>query len=362
MTLNNRQLDLRIAGCTLALSARRIWEYTEFGQVNPFAPVPASGDLQPEAYVDLVTMSGPVQMLAGLTLEDAIAGRQTGVVRVLVKQLLQHVGSATVRQWLDDVRHHLVAFAQERAPCHMPQPFLVPDTASPFGVRGLHSSLKNWLNTQGTEKANLEQWHQRINNLTQKGLHADELAFCGLNDKLTEEADRMVTGDAMADCMHFEALRLSILPAVRPAHAPLEFIRVPANTGIKSIKRIKPKLKAGFQLRSQWHDRVHGYWIDLVEWVDLLGQMRGWMVTTHRGEAVIAHNNPSGLCVSLEDAKRLANRHAEKLFPKIATQDGGAECRAWLVTLPYYAPSYFSGHFEHRNVLLYLRCEMREGL
>lgn len=362
MTLNNRQLDLRIAGCALALSARRIWEHTEFGQVNPFAPVPASGDIQPEAYVDLVNMSGPVQMLAGLTLEDAIAGRQTGVVRVLVKQLLQHVGSAIVRNWLADVRDHLVVFAQERAPCHIPPPFLVRDSASPFGVRGLHSSLKSWLNAQGTEKASVEQWHQRIDNLTRKGLHADELAFCGLNDTPTDEADRVVTGDVMADCMHFDALRLSILPAVHPAHAPLEFIRVPANTDIKSIKRIKPKLKSGFQLRPQWRDRMLGYRIDIVEWTDLLGQMRGWMVSTHRGEPVVAHNNPSGLCASLDEAMRLAKRHAEKLFPKTAAQDGGAECHAWLVTLPYYAPSYFSGHFEHRNVLLYLRCEMREGL
>lgn len=366
MTLNSRQLDLRIADSALALSARRIWEHTEFGQVNPFAAIPQSGPVQPEAYVDIVNMSGSVQMLTGLTLDDALADRHCGVVRVLVKQVLRHVGSATVRQWLENVRLHLVEFAQQRAVRNMPQSFLAADSASPFGVRGLHSALKDWLHEHRADKAGAEQWRQRIENLTQEGLRADELAFCGLNDTLPDDTDRVLDGDAIAECVQIDALRLSILPVVRPAHAQLEFVRVPANAG---IKRIKPKLKAHLHPRPQWRDRVLGYWIDVVEWSDLLGPMRGWMAFTHRGEPIGAPNNPSGLCTSLEEAKRLANRDAEMRFPKLSTQDewsdsrltGGADYREWLVTLPYYAPSYFTSHFSHRNVLLHMRCDMREG-
>lgn len=362
MTLNCSQLDLRIPGCALAISARRIWEHTEFGQVNPFAPVPAEGPVQPEAYVDIVNMSGAVQLLTGLTLEDALAGRQDGVVRVLVKQLLRHVGSPAVRDWLASVQQHLLEFTHRRASRNMPQPFLPEDSASPFGVRGLHSSLKNWLHEHRFEKASAQQWRQRIDTLAEKGVRADELAFCGLNDNLPEESDQLLDGDAIADCVNFDALRLSVLPAVRPAHARLEFVRMPANA---DIKRAKPKLKAGLVPRPQWRDGVQGYRIDIVEWFDLLGPMHGWMAFTQCGEPVTSDSNPSGLCDTQEEAKRLANLHAEKLLPGMSTPGEWAGireagCHEWLVTLPYYAPSYFCSQFDHRNVLLYMRYDLRE--
>ncbi len=65
----------------------------------------------------------------------------------------------------------------------------------------------------------------------------------------------------------------------------------------------------------------------------------------------------------------LANNHAHKLFPKLTAKGqwaayrltGGEHYREWLVTLPHYAPCYFSNHFRHRNILLHVRCDLREG-
>ncbi|HEY0846035.1 MAG TPA: hypothetical protein VGE12_11760 [Noviherbaspirillum sp.] len=358
MTLTERQLDLRIAGCALALSARRLWEHTEFGQVNPFAPIPATGAVRPEAYVDVVNMSGAVQMLTGLTLEEALAGRQSGVVRLLVKQLLRHVGGTTVRHWLSGVQMHLQDVAQKRAERDPAPAFLAPDGESPFGVQGLHSALRRWLHAHRADKAGIDQWRERIDCLTQEGLCADELAFCGVNDNLPDDPDLVMDGDAISDCVNFDALRFSILPAAPPTCARLEFTRVPANA---ELRRTKPKLRSGIQTYPQWRDCVHGYSIDIVEWADLLGPAHGWMAFNERGEPVSAENNPTGLCDSLEEAKRLVNRHAEKFSTEISAERESFDSNGdWIVTLPYYAPSYFCRHVAHRNVLMRMRTGMRE--
>ncbi|WP_420473796.1 hypothetical protein [Noviherbaspirillum sp. ST9] len=359
-------MDLQIPGCALGLSARRLWEHTEFGQITPFIPIPKEGAIDVRAYIDVVNRAGRMEILTGLTLLEAVEGRHQGVFRTMINQLLRQLGSRSVRQWLAQVESHVIAFTQQRAVRNLPQPFLALTGEGAFGILGLHSALQHWLKEHGLEKANLLQWQQRISNLGKKGLRADELAFCGLAEAELEEFDVVVDGADLATQLHFNPLRLSILPVLSPAIVQLEFVRVPANI---DYPRTKPKIKRELQSRPQWRDRVLGYSVDVVEWDDLLGPVRTWMAFTHQGEPVVSDTNPTGLCHSLDEARNLANVHAAQLFPKMSTQgiwseyrlSGGSDYREWLVTLPYYAPSYFSQHFQHRNVLLHLRCDIREG-
>lgn len=101
----------------------------------------------------------------------------------------------------------------------------------------------------------------------------------------------------------------------------------------------------------------------------MLGPQRGWIAFTHGGEPIVSGDSPSGLCGNLERAVELANAHAKAVFPKLTARGqwtryrltGGDEYREWLVTLPYYPPTFFSAHFAHRNVLLHVRCDLRTG-
>jgi hypothetical protein len=394
MTLSAQQLDLRFPRCTLALSARRLWEHTEYGQVNPFAPIPSTGPVNPRLYIDIVNMSGPVQILAGLTLHDGMNTRHAGVMQKLLGQLLQHIGTPPVRQWLADVEAHIVHARDRQTMRAMPEPFLQQDAASPFGVEGLHSALKNWLDDQGHDKASTVQWQQRLDALVKASLRADEVAFSGFADGLARDGEltdhghdaddsgndndsienehgshrsqTLISGDALTEYVRFDALHLSILPVMYPASAQLAFERVPANA---RIKRLKPKLRAGLKSLPQWRDPALGYWIDLVEWADLLGPTRGWMAFTHRGEPVTDAHKTSGLCTTLAEAKQLANLHARKHAATVqpsgeapaARLPGDAGYSEWVVTLPHYSPAYFSRQFEHRNALLGFRCDERGG-
>jgi len=170
----DEQWELRFDGCGLEISARRLWEHTELGQINPFPPITSASAAQPQAYVDIVDGSGPVDSLTGLTLADAMAGKHQGVSEALVHELLRHVEDAPARRWLTGVVEHLRMFSLQRARRNVPEPFLPADTASPLCVRGLHCALLGWLQLHGTEKASIAQWSGRLSNLTSKGLRDEE--------------------------------------------------------------------------------------------------------------------------------------------------------------------------------------------
>jgi hypothetical protein len=347
-------------GCALGISARRLWEHTQMGQINPFASITPASAMQPQAFVDIVDVSGAVPALTGCTWADLLAGKHGCIVHVRANQLLRNVEGDTARRWLVSVEQHLREFSEQRAVRNPPEPFLPKDGVSLLGVRGLHCALAAWLKVHGAEKASPEQWFNRISNLTAKGLREEETESSCLLDNMLHKLDcdssAAVTGDAMFTCLSYEALRLSVLPVVRAAGNQLRFEKVPANA---AVKRIKPKLKAGLVSHPQWRDRVLGYWVDAVDWNDLLNTERGWVAYTYRGKMIVPHGKPSGLCATHEEAVTLANNHAQKIFPKLTAKGkwsryrltGGEQYREWLVTLPYYPPSFFSSHFDHRNVL-----------
>ena len=336
------------------------------GQINPFALITPASAMQPQAFVDVVDVSGSVQTLTGLTWADLLAGKHGRIAQEHVNQLLRNVEGATARQWLASVGQHLREVSEQRAVRNPPVPFLPRDGVSLLGVRGLHCALTTWFEDHGAEKASPEQWYSRISNLTKKGLREEELELSRLAENLDCDSSSAVVGDAIFSCLSYDALRLSVLPVVHAAGSQLRFEKVPANA---AVKRIKPKLKAGPVTHPQWRDRVLGYWVDVVDWGDLLGPEQGWMAFTYRGKPIVPHGKPSGLCATAKEAATLANNHAQKVFPKLTAKGkwsryrltGGEQYREWLVTLPYYAPSFFSSHFDHRNVLLHVRCDMREG-
>ena len=366
MTLLDNYSGWNFTGCALGISALRLWEHTQMGQINPFPLITPASAMQPQAYVDIVDVSGSVRSLTGFTLDDLLRGNHGRDAQKQVTQLLRNVEGTTARQWLADVGEHLREFSEQRAVRNPPEPFLPNDAASLLGVRGMHCALATWLKVHAVEKASPEQWFNRINNLTAKGLREEEIEVSHMAENWDCDSRSAVSGEVILTWLDYEDLRLSVLPVVRATGNQLRFEKVPANA---AVKRIKPKLKAGLVSHPQWRDPVLGYWVDVVDWGDLLGPEQGWMAFTYRGKPIVPHDKPSALCATHEEAVAQANIHAQKVFPKLTAKGkwsryrltGGEQYREWLVTLPCYAPSFFSSHFGHRNVLLHVRCDMREG-
>ena len=337
-----------------------------FGQVNPYAAVTEERAGRPQDYVDIVDVSAPVQVLTGMTLGRLEPGGGDTYAQVLARKLGRRLATPGVRQWLSKVQASLLAHVERRASRNMPPPFLAHDSSSPLGLQGLHGALPSWLAEHHSEKASPDQWCQRIRNLAGRGLREEELVFSRLEENVSSLDERTVTGDAVASCLDYSAVRISIVPVVSVAGTQLSFSRIDPGA---EVKRLKPRLPGGLASQPEWRDHVLGYWIDRVEWSDLLGSSRAWVVLTHRGEPVTGPEAPAGVCPSLASAKKLAAQHARTSFPKMSTKGhwstyrltGGENYREWLVTLPYFASGYFSSHFDHRNILLHVRCDMREG-
>ena len=103
MSVLSEKWRLHYDGCPLELSARRLWEHVELGQINPFPFITPPSAGEPQSYVDIVDGSGPVQTLTGLTLADLLAGNCADVPEVSVRELLVNVERAPARRWLTGV-------------------------------------------------------------------------------------------------------------------------------------------------------------------------------------------------------------------------------------------------------------------
>jgi hypothetical protein len=228
----------------------------------------------------------------------------------------------------------------------------------------LQCRLLSMANTRATT----EQWLNTIESFRKKGQRAEELERSGLRSKLQEQDqdNSRVHGSAIAALCDFELLRMSVIPVVRDAQRQLHFTAAPAR------KLTKPKelrqVQQGQRRAVTQFDPVLGYRLEKVEHQTLWGEDAHWQAVTHKGHA-IGDPMKNALHSTIELAALAASGHAQQHFPKRTAigrwnhiaWSGGEEYREWLVTLPYFHASYFSSHFDVRNVLLHVRCDIRQG-
>jgi hypothetical protein len=75
MATTATSLELRFIGCDYGLSARRLWEFTEMGQINPFERAISERRELNDApsFIDVVQFDGDNFSLAGFTLAQLLA-------------------------------------------------------------------------------------------------------------------------------------------------------------------------------------------------------------------------------------------------------------------------------------------------
>ena len=360
-------------GCAYGVSARRIFEHMMLGQINPFSRLVSSVQSPREAaeVIDLISGHPDSYSLTGLTLSalydgtftNTILGDDEGAVRGSAEQ-------ATVKALVAEVVASAKTYTARRATRNSPLPLLPPGTRDdPFGVPFLRSRLRDYLSTQLNTKAKAPQWIGTLNNLASKGLRNEELQRSGVLDFLDakDPNDQPLTGQALAQSVDFSALRVSIMANINEARTQLRFESTPE----KTLARIKGGAKPQHGQKRQLclFDRVMGYRIEQLDHASLWGQERHWQAITFDGRVLRNPETRRALFDSIEKAVVRAQAHARMVMPKLmAAQNwvdwswtGGENYREWLITLPFYAVSYFSSHFDVRNVLSHVRCDVREG-
>ena len=372
MTLGPDTLELRFEESGYGLSARRLWEHTELAQINVFSQaISARPELNdPEAFIDVVRFDGDAFSLAGLTLAELRAGQHpndgiaidfpvpsgiasASITVAFVRMVADHLELCSIRQALRNQHHRFLPSAQ------------VDDG---FGVPLLFSTLQRRLQSMDKSKAGAVQWQKTIENFQKKGLRAEEFDCSNLMRELMALGDdgEQVAAVELAKLCYFKDLRLSVIPVVSDAQRQLRFTGATARkfSRTKNLSKgvaVLPRSVANF-------DPVLGYRIEQVEHQTLWGLEHSWQAVTYGGKVIRNGANQSGF-QAVEEAAALAASHAKQNFPKRVALGrfssyawtGGETYREWLITLPYFPASYLSGHFNVRNVLAHVRCDVREG-
>ncbi len=223
MTLDPGSLELRFAEGDYGLSARRLWEHTELGQLNVFGQaVSARRELNgTAAFIDVVRFVGDTCSLAGFTLADLREGRipadsalhsdavllaPTRAVddSTFVRAVAGHLDLCSIRQATRNQHHHFLPSSH---------------SDDVFGVPHVFSSLQRRLQSLGKSKAGAEQWQKTIENFQKKGLRAEEFDCSNVMSELMAFVDdRQVSAIELANLCDFSALRLSVIPVVNDAH------------------------------------------------------------------------------------------------------------------------------------------------
>jgi len=372
MKLDQDTLDLQFGQGDHGLSARRLWEHTELGQVNVFSQaISARSELNDAAaFIDIVRFDGDVFSLTGLTLaelrvEGIPADRSLHGNAALIE--LTHAEDAAT--FIRAVARHLDLCSCRQAVRNQHQQFLPSAHANDvFDIPLLFSTTQRLLRSLTISKARAEQWRKTIENFHKRGLRIEEFERSNLPDVLAalEDDGGQISACELANLCNFSALRLSVIPVINDARRQLKFSRAPERA-LKKTKKV-PKAQTGQTRTVAGFDPVLGYRIEQVEHQTLWGPESHWQAVIHDGE-VIRNPMKQALFPARETAAALAASHAKLNFPKRVALGcfssyawtGGEGYREWLITLPYYPASFLSGHFKIRNVLVHTRCDVRDG-
>jgi hypothetical protein len=351
-------------------TAIRLLEYIQLFQINPTTE--SRHALLPDNihhYIDIEFY--PDGTLTGYSLFDLYEpsiGHANDTLYGTISTFIEFdVCKKTLSKWLNILKLQLAEFHEKKALRNRVANFIPVHLNKPFRVEGLHSALIDYLKNNPNEKYPAMQWHNRLLKLCEKGLKKEELNRSGILDWLLAKEDQHSIGSTeLLEHVTFGLIKLSIIPVIVKTSGPLEFIRVPKDA---NIKRVKLKLKRVLNHSPYWYNPVLGYWIDEVKWDDLLGEATSWLAVTHDGYPILDNGQRLSFQSSVKDAALVASHHAQKSMPKISALGnwskyaltGGKDYREWLVTLPFHAGNYHSSHFEHRNILLHIRCDVREG-
>jgi hypothetical protein len=372
MAQNLKNVDLQFADSDYGLSARRLWEHTELGQLNVFKKAISSrSELNDAAeYVDVVWFGSDEISLTGFTLAELRTGEFPDGTSEIDQQVSPNeADTQSAVRFLREVAEHLDICSIRMGTRNQHSQFLpAAQLDNVFGVPLLFSTLQRRLQDMGTASAGAGQWMRTIENLRKKGLRSEELERSGLGLQLgaLEEIGESALGMELSDWCDFSTLKLSVIPVVKDAKQQLIFTSAPERKIARTKALSKPQ---SCQTRTVvGFDRVLGYRVESVEHQTLWGAESHWQAVTHDGQVILDANRQS-LFSTKDAASNLASVHAKKLFPKRLALgrwshiawSGGEDYREWLITLPYYWASYFSSHFDLRNVLAHVRCDIRQG-
>lgn len=245
----------------------------------------------------------------------------------------------------------------------------------PYPLR-LYSLLHRRIAALSMRRASVGQWKRTLLNMKRDGLRREELDWSGLIGFLSQRPqEAMVARDELLAAIDISTLRPRLSNELEAGcGCCLPFNEVASRLPIHQLQM------ADYPVADQdigvvrYRSATSSYRVGIL-WPEgraLHGVARQkWFVLGPYGRAIVDPGERSRRFFgSAGEALAVANQHAmqsHRLRPsqtftrhyEYMSLDGGSEYREWLVTLPDYHDSYFSSHFNERNILLHIRSKLR---
>lgn len=358
------------------LSLVRFAEQFAFGQINPFGISPAGiRDLsQTFQVIDVVVLHDTGNWsLTGLTLADLTDSERLPAhfSDTTAKECLRLTGESAGAARMVRVCEGLANESIRRKGARvLTAEFLPPpDKSDQFGVKGLRSRLLDALQGMSRQKLPAADWLGYVNNLSSRGVTRNELVHSGLVDWLHEASasGAVLSGESIITAADFRKLQLSVIPYSKAASVQVRF-QPPTKRALPKAKQ-RVRAQHGQIRRLQLFDPVLGFRIDEVRHPTLWGEDAAWQLIAYDGQVLSNPVDKTLLFDSVDAAVESAQQYALSTLPKLLASQkwqrwawtGGRDYREWLVTLPLHDHSFWGAHYPVRNVLVHIRCDIREG-
>lgn len=242
----------------------------------------------------------------------------------------------------------------------------------------LYSQLKRRIEVMPMRRASALQWQRTLLNMKREGVRREELDWSGVIDFLARQPKDVAIDKAVVlGAIDFSAIQPRLSNELECDHG----CHLPLREVAKKLAAYQLKL-AGYPVGEmdvgvvRYCTTSPKYCIGRI-WPGgraLCGaEAQRWFVLGPYGQA-LGHPDDRArtFFVSLQEAQQVANQHAVQSHRlrcdltyraryEYMSLHGGEDYREWLVTLPDYHRSHFTGHFYERNILLHIRSKVRQA-
>ncbi len=244
----------------------------------------------------------------------------------------------------------------------------------------LYSRLRGHLASIPMQRASAPQWRNTLLNLKQQGIREEEIRWSGVLTYLTHQEQlgrKSISRKDLLDHVDFSVIRLALThELVSDRKCDLHFVEVPQFNIQKNLKLERPLTWQDEKCAVRYVDSMHYYKVGFIK--PSTPQAPGtrpveWFVLDTSDNPV---SNPAtgnyrfaDKTLAFEAASLHALQHVGvpvEYTPcrryEHKTLCGGEDYREWLLTLPDYPISHFTGHYQARNLLLHFRTKQRTNL
>jgi hypothetical protein len=387
MTLQSQPKVCPLGTTGLALSAVRLLDHVDRGQLMPFScPLSEKPMWEvPEAFVDLCmlvpTANGELGLNgihSGLTLWDALQMLEEELPWRLPPHWKATLPSGDVQRFLWEVSTTLWGLGQRKAVRNKDFSFghaSVGQSAPPghlgesaVVLPGWHSKLERWLQGRAQEVRSPRNWRSELQT---SGIPEEEVRCSGFRSQLdaaiAEPKSPRLSGAQCLSWVSWRSCALSVIPVINVCGPQIK-LEAPCNVAnLPVTRRHKWALKPDATVQVVQHSRSLGLRVERIQAPSLWGTDVLWQSVRFHGDVLadadgrqVFEEPDTAEQVLLHTAKLELPRHAVNSQWQHIGWTAGKDYREWLVTLPWHPVSYHGPHFEHRNVLAHVRCDIRE--